>query len=330
MKTVFMTIMAEPSYINKEKVASLLPMEECIGVIEHMFRSISSGECHQPLRSLMWLPDRSGLLGMMPAHAQKLGIMGIKVITVFHGNREAGLPSHQGVVILFESNHGSPLLVLDASEITAIRTAAASAVATRHLSRENSEILSIIGSGVQAEKHIEAIRLVRKIKMVNLWSRDESHAERLAEKISIKWHLPAAVCKTIKDAVDGSDILCTVTSSAQPLLKGEWLNPGIHINAVGSSIASSRELDTAAILRGKLFTDCYESIFNEAGDFLIPKKEGAIDDSFVKGELGEVITGKKKGRENAEEITLFKSLGIANEDLFSAWHIYNKIKPIKS
>jgi alanine dehydrogenase len=320
----------EPLFISKEKITSLLRMDECILAMEKMFRSLADGECIQPLRSMMRLPGKTGLLGIMPGYAESLGVMGIKVISVFHANRDAGYPSHQGVVILFDAKHGQPLMIFDAAEITAIRTAAVSALATRLLSRENSELLAIIGSGEQAERHIESISLVRKIKHINLWSRNEKNATELVKKISSEYSIPISLKKNAKEAVENADIICTVTSSAQPVVRGDWISNGAHINAVGSSTAATRELDTTAIMKSKLFTDCYESLFNEAGDFLIPKKEGAVIDSDVKADLGEVIKGIKKGRENKEEITIFKSLGIAAEDIFSAWHIYQKINQNKS
>jgi ornithine cyclodeaminase len=317
----------EPIFVTKERVASLLPMNECIEVMEKMFRSLAADECLQPLRNIMILPDRSGVLGMMPGHAAKLGVMGIKVITVFHANREAGLPSHQGVVILFDAKHGQPLMFFDGLEITAIRTAAASAVATKLLSRKNSSTLAIIGSGEQAKRHIEAILFVRNIKQINIWSRNKKHAKDLAEQTFSKYNIPVQAADNVKEAVTNADIICTVTSSREPVLFGEWIAAGTHINAVGSSVAAARELDTAAIINSKLFTDRYESLFNEAGDFLIPKKEGVVTDDHVKAEIGEVLSGTKMGREDDKEITVFKSLGIAAEDIFSAYHIYEKINP---
>lgn len=316
----------EPLFVNNEKIASLLPMNECIEVMEKMFRSLASGECVQPLRSLMWLPDHHGLLGMMPGYASKLGMMGIKVISVFHQNSEEGFPSHQGVVILLDAKHGQPLMFFDANEITAIRTAAASGLATRVLAKENAEVLAIIGSGEQAKRHIEAMLAVRKIKQVNIWSRKESNATLLAEKISEQYTLPVRVMKNAEEAVKDADIICTVTASKTPVVLGNWIKNGTHINAVGASTAITRELDTAAVVKSKLYTDCYESLFNEAGDFLIPKKEGVVTDAHVKAELGEVLLGSKKGREHDEEITIYKSLGISAEDIFSAFHIYEKIK----
>lgn len=319
----------EPLFVNKEKIASLLPMEECIEVMEKMFRSLAAGECLQPLRNIMRLPGGSGVLGMMPGHAAKLGVMGIKVITVFHANSESGLPSHQGIVMLFDAKHGQPLMLFDALEITAIRTAAASAVATKLLSRENSSTLAIIGSGEQAKRHIEAMLLVRNLKQINIWSRNEKNAKQLVNELSGEYNLNIHVKKNVQQAAEHADIICTVTSSKEPIVMGDWIAAGTHINAVGSSTAVARELDTTAMTRSKLFADCYESLFNEAGDFLIPKKEGAVHDEHVKAEIGEVLSGTKKGRENEEEITVFKSLGIAAEDIFSAYHIYQKINSNK-
>ena len=316
----------DPVFINKKKIAALLPMKECIGVMEKMFSSLSSGQCLQQLRNIMWLPGRVGLLGMMPGYSEALDVMGIKVISVFHANRNEGLPSHQGVVILFDAKHGQPLMIFDAAEITAIRTAAASAVATRLLSREDSEVLAVIGSGEQAQRHIESMSLVRNIKQVNMWSRNENHSIELARRRSRKSPFAISIKKSAQDAVKNADIICTVTASPQPVINGDWISGGAHINAVGSSTAVTRELDTLTIVRSRLFTDCYDSLFNEAGDFSIPKKEGAVTENHVRAEVGEVLLGKKKGRENNDDITVFKSLGMAAEDIFSAWHIYQKIK----
>ena len=315
----------EPLFVNKERIAALLPMEECIEVMEKMFRSLAAGECLQPLRNIMRLPDGNGVLGMMPGHAAKLGVMGIKVITVFHANSDSGLPSHKGIVMLFDAKHGQPLMLFDALEITAIRTAATSAVATKLLSRENSSTLAIIGSGEQAKRHIEAMLLVRNIKHINLWSRNENNAKHLVNELSGEYNIPIHIKQNVQQAVEHADIICTVTSSKEPIVMGEWISAGTHINAVGSSTAAARELDTAAIVKSKLFADRYESLFNEAGDFLIPKNEGAVNNEHVKAEIGEVLSGIKKGRDNEEEITVFKSLGIAAEDIFSAYHIYQKI-----
>jgi alanine dehydrogenase len=310
-------------YINNEKIKSLLPMQDCISVMETMFRDLAEGRILQPLRSLMWLPDRSGLLGMMPGYAQDPNIIGIKLITIFHANGPAGLPSHQGVVILFEATHGTPLLMLDAAAITAIRTAAASALATRILAREDAKTLAIIGTGEQAERHIESISLVRNVDAIYLWGRNPDHARALKDHLAKEY--PIHLASTAQAAVEAADIICTVTSSAHPVVEGHWLKPGTHLNVIGSCTPNNREIDSNAVEISNLFTDCYESLFKEAGDFLIPKQEGIVTDGHVKGELGEVLTGTRPGRTSAADITLFKSLGIAAEDLYAAWHIYKAL-----
>jgi alanine dehydrogenase len=314
-----------PLYISKEKISSLLPMTECISLMDTMFRDLAHGETLQPLRSLMRLPNHNGLLGMMPAYAGIPDIIGIKIITVFHGNGAAGYPSHQGVVMLFDGQHGQPLMLFDAQEITAIRTAAASAVATRLLAKEDATHLAILGTGEQAERHIEAIGLVRNIKRISLWGRNKDHTIALKEKIGHSCSI--IIHDTAQSAVREADIICTVTASPQPVVSGEWINRGSHLNIVGACTPNTREVDTTAMTRSTLFTDRYESLFNEAGEFLIPKKENMITEADIKGEIGEVLIGTKKGRTAPEEITLFKSLGIAAEDLYSAWHIYKKLTP---
>ena len=315
----------EPLFINKETVASLLSMSECISLMEQTFRSLTSGNCIQPLRPNMSLPDKTGLLAIMPAYAGDIDVMGIKAISVFPKNKEFGFSSHQGIVLLFETKNGKLLCMADADEITAIRTPAASAVATNLLARKDAESLSIIGSGLQAARHIEAMLLIRKIKKITLWSRNETNAKVLADEVSANYKIAINIAKNPEEAVRDMDIICTVTSSADPIVKGEWVSKGTHINAVGSSTPVARELDTATILKCRLFTDCYESLFKEAGDFIIPKNEGAIDDSHVKGEIGELLLGKKEGRTNDDDITVFKSLGLAVEDIFSVNYIYQKV-----
>ncbi len=293
--------------------------------MEEAFTALVHGQIIQPLRSLMWLPGKKGLLGMMPAYSANKKVMGIKVISAFSGNRESGLPSHQGVVLLFESIHGQLLSMVDADEITAIRTAAVSGLATKLLARDIPSNLAILGSGTQAAQHVEAMLCVRKINCIKLWSRDHANAEELAGQIRKKHNVLTIAVADGKEAITGADIICTTTASVTPVLLGEWIKKGAHINAVGSCTPVTRELDTVAIVMAKLYTDKYESLYNESGDFIIPKKEGAIADDHVKGELGEVLTGQKKGRENDDEITLFKSLGIAIEDIYAANYVYQMI-----
>jgi ornithine cyclodeaminase/alanine dehydrogenase-like protein (mu-crystallin family) len=308
--------------VNQREVPELLPMAECIDVMADALAALALGEAVMPLRGMARLPDRNGLLAWMPSLLPSKGAMGIKVISVFPENTE--LESHQGSVLLFEAEQGRLLAIMDASEITAIRTAAVSGLATRLLATGDAHDLAILGSGTQARTNLEAMLTVRAIRRVRVWSRHREHAEGFAGRESARRGLQVEACATAREAVEGADIVCTTTSSAEPVLEGRWLRPGAHVNAVGFSGPTGRELDTEAIRRARLFADRRESILNEAGDFLIPKSEGAVGDEHVVGELGEVVLGKVEGRTSPEDITVFESLGLAIEDLAAAQHIYRR------
>jgi alanine dehydrogenase len=311
--------------VNHKEVEQWLPMGECMDVMAETLKMLSRGNAVNPLRHAMWLPDKSGLIGMMPAYLGDTEVMGLKAISVFPGNHTTDYDSHQGTVILFETVNGRLLALMDASKITAIRTAAVSGVATRLLAREDASDLAILGSGVQAETHLEAMRIARQITGVRVWSQQFDHAQKFADQASAGNGIPISAFETVKEAVDGADIICTVTSATEPILQGDWISPGTHINAVGSSVAFARELDTAAVVKSKLFVDRRESTLNEAGDFLFPKKEGAIDDGHIRGEIGDILLDRIGGRASSEEITLFKSLGLAAEDVAAAHYIYQKV-----
>ncbi len=310
--------------VNQADVPALLPMGECVDVMAKALAGLARGEVLMPLRSVMWLPERVGALGTMPAYAGDRNVMGLKVISVFPGNHGTEFDSHQGAIMLFETKNGRPLAIVDATSVTAIRTAAVSGVATRLLAREGAGDLAILGSGTQARVHLEAMRLVRPIRRVRVWSRNRDHAALFAAREGQRHGLTVETSATAQDAVADADVICTTTSSAEPVLKGEWIAPGAHINAVGSSVPFARELDTTAVVRSRLFVDRRESTVNEAGDFLFPKKEGVIGDDHIQGEIGEVLIGRVPGRRSADEITLFKSLGLAIEDVASAHHVYTK------
>ncbi|MBW8049512.1 MAG: ornithine cyclodeaminase family protein [Cytophagales bacterium] len=310
--------------VNGEQVAAHLSMGKCIDLMANALKTLAEDASIQPLRSIMWLPGKKGLLGMMPAFEGDTRIMGIKVISVFPENQKAGLSSHQGVILLFDSKNGKLLSIIDAEEVTAIRTAAVSAVATRSLANKDARNLAILGSGVQASRHLEAISLVRKIEKAKIWSRNHQHAEQLVRHESGKLNFKVEACKTVQQTVEDADIICTTTAAKEPILSGEWVKQGVHINAVGACTPSSRELDSELVVRSKLFTDRRESLFNEAGDFLIPKKEGLIKEEKIGGEIGEVLLRKVKGRESREEITIFKALGLAVEDLAAGYYVYKK------
>ena len=311
--------------VNHQEVRQWLPMGECMDVMAETLKMLSRGNAVNPLRHAMWLPDKTGLIGMMPAYLGDTEVMGLKAISVFPGNHTTDYDSHQGNVMLFETKNGRLLAMMDAGKITAIRTAAVSGVATRLLAREDATDLAILGSGVQAGTHLEAMRIARKITGVRVWSQHFDHAQKFANQASAEHSIPIGAVNTVKEAVEGADIICTATSATEPVLQGDWISPGTHINAVGSSVAFARELDTAAVVKSKLFVDRRESTLNEAGDFLFPKKEGAVGDGHIRGEIGDILLDRIGGRDSAEEITLFKSLGLAAEDVASAHYIYQKL-----
>lgn len=300
------------------EIQRLLPMPDCIEAVDAALRALGRGEAVQPLRSILWLPDRHGLLGAMPGYLGPTGALGLKAVTVMPGNLGTPFESHQGVVLLFEPRNGRLRGILDASSITAIRTAAASAVATRALARPDAGELALLGSGVQAQTHLEALRAVRRIRRVRVWSRRPERARAFAEKEAARTGISVQAAASAREAVDGADLICTVTASTGPVLLGEWLAPGSHVNAVGACTPSARELDTEAVARSRLFVDRRESALGEAGDLLIPIREGALTERHVVAEVGEVLLGRAAGRRDPEEITLFESLGLAVEDLAAA------------
>jgi ornithine cyclodeaminase len=310
--------------INSSEVQQLLPMDECIDVMSDALAALARGEAMVPLRQIMWLPEKAGALGMMPGYIGSFNAVGLKVITVFPGNHGTRHDSHQGAVLLFEATHGQLLSIMDATTITAIRTAAVSGVATRLLARDDAEGLAILGSGVQAGTHLAAMLHSRAIRRVSIWSRNAEHARRFAERESERHGIPISPARNVQEAVEGSDIICTTTSAPAPILKGEWISPGTHINAVGSSVPFARELDASLVKMARLFVDRRESLLNEAGDFLLAKEEGVVDDSHIAGEIGDLIIGRIAGRRTSGEITLFKSLGLGIEDIAAANHIYGK------
>lgn len=313
--------------LGREEVERLLPMGECIEVMAEALSILARGEALQPLRQAHWLPDRRGLLGVMPGallDGEEGAVLGIKVITVFPGNHEKGEESHLGSVLLFEAEMGKLLAILDAAAVTAIRTAAVSALATRLLAREDAGDLALLGSGVQARSHLAALREVRPLSRVRVWSRHPESARRFADEESARHNLPVEAAATAREAVEGADLVCTVTSAREPVLEGAWLAPGAHVNAAGACMPAARELDTEAVRRARLFVDRRESALAEAGDLLIPIRNGELGEDHIAGELGDVLVGRLPSRRSPDEITLLESLGLAVEDLAAARHVWRK------
>ena len=300
-------------------------MSECIDAMTDALRALALGGALLPLRQVVRLPNGRDAFALMPAALNEPSALGAKVITVFPGNDATPYDSHQGAVLLFDTEYGRLIGILDASTITALRTAAVTAVATRLLARPDARTLALLGAGVQAETHLESISLVRPIDEVRVWSRSGDRAHRFAEKLTTAG-TRIVVCPTAREAVDGADVVCTLTSSREPVLFGDWLAPGAHVNAVGASLATSRELGSAAVVKARLYVDRRESTLNEGGDFFVPKREGLIGDDHIIGEIGELLVDPPRieGRRSAREITLFKSLGLAIEDLAAARRIYDR------
>ena len=310
--------------IGHNDVFKFLQVSECIDVMEQTFKTLARGEALQPQRLAIWVPNKKGVLGIMPAYLGSPSAVGSKIVTVFPGNLNTRYESHQGAVLLFECDHGKLLAIIDASSITAIRTAAVSAVATRLLARKDATDLAILGSGTQAAMHLRALSIVRPLKRVRVWSRNIDHAKRFADRESSSLNLPVEPVASPQEAVAASDMVCTTTGSTSPILLGKWLEPGMHVNAVGASTPPFRELDSEAVAKSRLFVDRRESAMNEAEDFLAPRREGIIGDDHIRGELGDLLLGKVRGRLAEDEITLFKSVGLAVEDLAAAQYIYCK------
>ena len=309
--------------ITRTDVPRLLPMRECVDLMAEALRSMARGEAVQPLRSVSAVPGGGGgFLASMPACLGTPRALGVKVITVTPANQGTPFDSHQGAVLLFEAEHGSLVAVIDATSITSIRTAAVSAVATDALARKGAASAAILGSGVQAAAHLEALRVVRPIVRVRVWSRSFDHAKAFAAREASRHAIPIEAARTAREAVEGAEVVCVATAAREPVLLGEWIAPGTHVNAVGACVPAHRELDTAAVRRARLFVDLRQSALHEAGDVLIPIRERAIGEDHIVGEIGEVLLGRLEGRRGDEEITLFKSLGLAIEDLAAAHRIH--------
>ncbi len=316
--------------ISQTEIADLLSMDECIDLMREVFESMAEGEAVLPLRQVMRVPDRRAVLAMMPGYIASSDTLAAKVISFYPDNLGTTYDAHQGAVLVFDPENGRLIGILDASAITAIRTAAASAAATDLLARRDAGDLALIGSGVQARNHLEAMRRVRGIRRVRVWSRTPEHTKTFAHREAQRLMTQIDVMNTAREAVDGADIVCTTTTSREPVVLGDWISAGAHVNAVGSCAPNARELDTAAVARSRLFVDWRESTLNEAGDFLIPKQEGAIDDNHIVGEIGEVLGGLVNGRTSDHEITLFESLGIAAQDAAVASHVYRKAREARA
>ena len=309
--------------LDAAAVERLLPMRECIEVMARAFVDLERGDVVQPLRSIFVPPDTQTAMAWMPAYrAKPRPAFGMKVLCVVPDNPGRGLDTHQGQVLVADGETGQLRGVLDASTVTGIRTAAVSALATRLLAREDARVLAIIGTGAQARRHIESIPLVRRIEQIHVAGREPAHAQRLVWDMRKACACPIDAVADARTAVRGADIIVTATSSPTPVIERTWLAAGVHVNAVGASRPTHRELDVDTIAAALLFTDRRESLENEAGDYRLAREEGRITRS--PRELGELLAGKVEGRTSAEQVTIFRSLGLAVEDLVAAEHVLTR------
>lgn len=314
--------------LRAAEVRALLPMAECIEVMRGAMIALSEGRAVVPLRTVMAMPHARGMLGNMPGYLSDPECFGVKLVSLMRREGPAARSSHLGLVLLFEPEQGRPIAILDAAEITAIRTAAASGLATQLLARPDAGDLAILGAGEQARSHLAAMLTVRALRRIRLWTRDPRKAEDFARVEGAKQEVTIEICGSVREAVENADIICTVTKAQEPILLGDWIASGAHLNVVGSSVASAAEIDTQAVARSRFFVDCRDSTVNEGGEYLRALKSGAISPAHIIAEIGEVANASKPGRTSAAEVTLYKSLGVAPQDLASAHRVLQKARDL--
>lgn len=306
-----------PLWLTESDVRASLAPAELIPAMEAALAALSSGEVNQPVRTALEIGDRS-FFAVMPAFDRQRAILGAKLVSVAPANAALGIPTHLAAISLFDAVTGELLAVADGRYITEVRTAAASAVSVRHLARADAEVLAILGSGVQARSHLEVLPLVRNFREIRVWSPTAAHRERLAEEAGIRAAASAA------EAVRDADVIVLATNAVTPALDNRWVKDGAHVIAIGACRVSQRELDPALVARAALFTDSRAAALAESGDIVQGIAEGRFGPEHIRGELGEVIAGRAQGRTTPAEVTLFKSLGQAIEDLVAADLAYRR------
>ena len=299
--------------LSHDDVIAALTPEACADAMASVLAAHARGGALMPLRSMVQFPGAAGFMATMPAWRDgDEPLFSLKSLCIMPDNPARGLDSHQGTVTLFDGATGAPQAILDASAVTSVRTAAVSAVATRLLAREDARVLAILGAGVQGKAHLEALPPTRSFEEVRVFAPNREHALRLAGD-------RATVAASAEEAVRGADVVVLATTAREPVVRREWLAPGTHVNAIGASVPSDRELDVETVAASALFCDSRESLRNEAGEYRLAVEQGAITgDNHIRGELGEVLAGSALGRLNPEELTVFRSLGLAVEDLAAA------------
>jgi len=309
--------------IERQEVARRLTYEICIPIVREAMIAFSAGKTRQLLRSIIPLA-KGRAFGIMPGALGEEAPFGAKILSVYPENFELGRQSHQGLVVLFDPADGAPVAVVHAGEITAIRTAAASAVATDALARADAAHLAILGYGEQAATHARAIAKVRPLRSITVWGRSAERAGAFAKRMGDELGLPIRAVGDVEEAVAQADIICTVTAAREPILKGAWVRPGTHLNLVGSSVAGPVEVDSDLVARSRFFADSREGVIAQGAEFLVAKRAGLIGDDHIVAEIGQVLAGEAQGRRTEAEITAYKSLGHVVQDLASAWALYSQ------
>ncbi len=314
--------------LSGSDVQRVLHMEEAIDMVERAFVEFGEGRVDMPQRPVIFAPENIGLSTFMPALLPGMGVLSIKIVSVFKDNVKKGLPAIMGTVTVLDPETGAPLAIMDGGYLTAVRTGAASAVATKYLAREDAHVAAILGAGVQARTQLEGVCTVRNIDQVRVFDIDGVRAEGFAKEMSGHGRVPAniEVASSPREAIVGAHIVVTATTSPSPLFDGDDLSPGTHINGVGSHAAGVRELDTKTAVRSRIVCDSVEACLAEAGDLIIPLSEGAISKADIHAGLADVIAGKVPGRQSDDEVTLFKSVGLAFEDASVALQTYERAR----
>jgi alanine dehydrogenase len=310
--------------LPESDVRQLLSMDDLIQTMESALAEFSSGRVQQPLRTVLEVGPSHAFFGVMPAFMPASGALGTKLVTVFGSNSAVGLPTHLATILLMDSSTGELLAVMDGRYITEARTAAVSAVSARLLAREDAGVLAILGSGVQARSHLRAFSHVRALRDVRVWSPSAIHRREFADAMHREVATPIAPVATVREAVDGADLVVLATAAREPILRSEWIADGTHIAAVGACRPDQRELETELVKRARVFVDSRTGALAEAGDLVLPIREGAIDAGHIAGELGQLAAGAVAGRQTPGEVTLFKSLGMAVEDVAAAHLVYER------
>ncbi|MFM7786181.1 MAG: ornithine cyclodeaminase family protein [Gammaproteobacteria bacterium] len=301
-------------------VRRLAPPEHLIGWMHDAMVSTSRRAVELPLRRGMVLPGGLGVIGMMPGYVgEQTASGGVKLVSLVPPERRRG-SSHLGLMVLYDADGLVPQAILCGATVTALRTAAVSALATAALAREDSRVLAVLGAGEQAAAHIPALLQVRPFNRIVIWARRPEQAEALAS--SLRTPATISIAASARHAVAGADVVCTVSSAKEPILEGEWLQPGMHVNLVGSSNADAREADDALVQRSRFFVDYIPSTLDQAGEFLHAKRAGLVDEGHIAAELGAVLDGTASGRRDPGEITVYKSLGIAAQDVVTARRVF--------